>query len=210
MQKCAVLLMLAVGVGISVAGVAKEDLAEFARHTKQVVEGKFPDRECKTSADGATLVCGNVHLGLENLRRKIEEVGAEGATADAIILQYFGLGLSAVTQREHKATESGATATPGWETARELLRPQLVPADYRQQFADLVTREFLPGIDVAWAVGEPDHYALVLNSDLKDWGIPRQQLEQQALANLAAASRNVAIEGETSSDSELPGLWLAI
>jgi hypothetical protein len=113
-------------------------------------------------------------------------------------------------QHEQKAEGGDATGTSSWEVARARLLPQLVPTDYHRQYPDIITRKFLPEIEVAWVLDEPDRYAFVLKSHLKVWKISRQQLEQQALDNLAASSADLKVEAEAPEDTELPGLWLAI
>lgn len=210
-QRCIVPSMLVMAALISVVASAQQDPVEFSRHADKVVEENFPDRECEPTKDGSALECGDVVLGLDNLRRKIAEVGAEGAVADAMILQFFGLAMAESIQRRQEAGQQSPVADAStWEAASKRLRPQLVPADYRKQHKGLLTDEFLPGIEVAWVLDEPDRYIFVLKHHLKQWKISRQQLEQQALANLSAASSQLKFEAEAPEDTDLPGRWLAI
>ncbi len=211
---------------ISVAGgvLAGDAASGFALRAKRVIEESFSDRDCQPA--GNTLVCGDVNLGLDNLERKIAEVGAEGEVIDAMILQFFGLAWAEVLQDQSAAASQGVQArsetdqanrsdaargdAKDWQAAAPKLRPQLVPTDYRKQLGKKNVESFLPGILIATAVDEPDRYQFVLDRHLKAWDVTQQDIRRRALANLTSIAATLELGATPPEDPELPGAWLSI
>lgn len=196
------------------SAVGAESSAEFAERAARVIEARFPERQCRIDAPAA-VVCGDVTLGLENLRRTIAETGAEDDVIDAMIIQFFGLAMveAMQDQQAHRADSKGraqgTSETAGWDSA-ERLRLQLVPVDYRKQLGKKNVESFLPGILVAVAVDHPDRYEFMLDRHLEAWPATREEARARALRNLARISEGLALEADRPGNPELPGKWLAI
>jgi|GEM_PF-5825971 len=214
-----VLLILPIALGSATGSRAEQSPTAFAERAKGVVEGHFEDRTCEVS-NPQTLICGEVTFGLDNLRRTIAETGAEGASIDAMILQFFGLAWAEAIQgptgpAPASAPPSGDIAAsdgelPGRDDSIGRLRPQLVPSDYEDQVGRKNLETLVSGIEIAIVIDEPERYTFVLDRHIDSWAVRREELRARALENLSARSGSLEIESQPPSDPDLAGRWLSI
>jgi hypothetical protein len=173
-----------------------------------IVRQEFPDLELETSVDPEILRHAEAELGLQNLRAKCrslaapETAGAAAAAIDVeicrgVIRQHF----AALRER----LEKPAPAKPlELAEASPRLRPQLAPAEYLEK-NQLAHRTFGDGLVVAFVLDSASNYSYVTEDDLARWKVDVAEVERRALANLAAASRDIPVQA-----TEPPDLMLAV
>lgn len=74
------------------------------------------------------------------------------------------------------------------------MRLQIAPDDYLGQARDLVHREFLAGLMIAYAIDENDRYELVRQPVIDSWHVEQPEIETRAIANLGAVSTDIPLE----------------
>lgn len=90
-----------------------------------------------------------------------------------------------------------------WELAKDRIMPQLIPAE-NKTLIPLVTKPFLPDVDVGFVIDREDRYDFVDPGYLSAWGIDEQTLVDTAMANLEDRSKNLSLEVAHLGDSTDP------
>jgi uncharacterized protein DUF1444 len=147
-------------------------------------------------APGKTLdvvLMGKVEFGLQNLRSKLclANPPPGAAARDEAMRTHFDAMMLLLSQREPKAPH-------GWPEARGIVTPQFMPTDYLRPFRDkrvLVTRPFLPGVELAVVLVQKDGYGYVREEDRVRWKIDEQTLFETALKNLDAKNTSAKLQG---------------
>lgn len=178
----------------------------LGQHAEILLHFHHPRAGCKVVAGGEALECGEMTLGLGNLYRHLKEAEADRAEIDRRLLAEYE------EARRRAAAEKGMApgSTPSWAQARARLRPQLVPAEYGAQNPGLLRRAFLPGVDLAYAVDQPERYTLLLAPQAASWGVDTGEVHAVALANLETLSDPQALAVTLPTDPNARGRWLSI
>ena len=105
------------------------------------------------------------------------------------------------------AERQASTDKSEFAAASNLVRPQIVPADYLQQAGDLVHRAFLAGLLVAYAVDDKERYELIRQSNIDSWDVGQTAIEARAIANLESVSSEISLSPRPNPDG---GAFIAV
>lgn len=175
---------------------------DFRDAVLAIVHEELPDLELETSVDPEILRHAEAELGLQNLRAKCRSLAPPGSTAGSAAAEVEAC---RGVIREHFAAiaeslKAPAETTPlGLAEAGPRLRPQLAPAEYLDQAA-LVHEPFGEGLVVAYVLDSPANYRYVTADDLARWKVDVAEVRRRALANLAAASRDIPVQATAPPD----------
>ena len=130
-----------------------------------------------------TITIANTEIYLDNIYRQVRSL-PPGQRDDEIV-SFVEKGLA-----EHETSKQDA----GFAAASERVRLQIAPDDYLGQARDLVHREFLAGLMIAYAIDENDRYELVRQPVIDSWHVEQPEIETRAIANLEAVSTDIPLE----------------
>ena len=135
--------------------------------------------------DPGVIKIGSNEIGLANLYRHVRSLPP--ASRDQEILKFID-GILAPASHPHA----------NFADVRERLRVQLVPAEYltlnEKTKTPIVHRPLAQDVIIAYAIDEPNRYALVLEDELAKWEVTANKLHDQAVANLEATAKDIKVE----------------
>lgn len=176
----------------------------FSEHVVTQLRAKYPARRFSLEQDSQVLRAGSYRLPLVPLYEELEKAHAKGPEVDKRINDHF----EAIFNPKERNLP--ALATPPWEEAAKTIVPRLVTPDYGRK-VDLVRRDLVPGVQVAYTLGEDKGVVLLVTSDdLKAWKLEEPRLYEQALANLAARSQKVTLVQPPAPEPGVQGKWVGV
>jgi N-acetylneuraminic acid mutarotase len=137
-----------------------------------------------------------------------------------VLLLALGAGAVAYVRRSHRRATAMTVSEPDalgptfdipktWDLARPLLRPQLVPTAYAEDY-HFVSRSFAPGIAAVSVIDFPEHMVYVLPDRLAAWGVDEPAVFAAAVENLTrAVGATSKVEAKRPTDSTKPGKFTA-
>lgn len=150
----------------------------------EILRERYPDQDYRVDVDG---IRGEGHvIRIHNLHRKI---AAEPERRDAILREFA---------RDLARPSTGDDATPSWDDAAARVLPVLKPRSYFRDegpTAWLVRADWLPDVQIAYALRQEARVRFLHTDDLKRWDRTREDVHERALANL----------GELPWPKKLPG-----
>jgi Protein of unknown function (DUF1444) len=173
--------MAGASLALMVAGqaFAGSDFEEFRQEVAELLRRRRTDLVLSLPADDPQRIdIGEMHFFLGNLQHHVE--GMEQGEREDEILGFFDKAIAA------NNTDMNTIKT--WEDAKERLRIQIVPIEYRGQAPDLVSRDLSSKVIIAYAVDAQSTYQLVMQNMVKDWGVDADTLHAAAIAGLEAIS----------------------
>jgi hypothetical protein len=178
--------------------------ASFGEHVVTLLGAKYPQRRFAIEEGGKVLRAGSYRLPMEPLYRDLESHHVEGAEVDRRILAHF----NAIFTPQQQPVQT--LETPPWSVASAQVVPRLVNPAYGQRL-NLVRRDLVPGIQVAYSLGQRGNVLLLVTpDDTKVWNIDEPSLYRQALANLTAMSNHVQTAGPPGPEPGVRGHWLGV
>jgi hypothetical protein len=183
---------------------ALRDQVSFADHVVKVLQAKYPARRFATEQEGTVLRAGAARLPLDKLYQQLEIQHVTGDDVDKRILGHFDAIFNP------KEVKLAPIQTPPWSEAAKKALPRLVTPAYGQK-QNLVRDDLVPGVQVAYTVGQQKNVLLLVTpDDLQTWKIDAAALRQTALANLTALSRNVRLAGPPAPEPGVRGRWIGV
>jgi hypothetical protein len=178
--------------------------AAFSEHVVTVLRAKYPARRFSLEQDGQILRAGSYRLPLDKLYEELETAHSKGPEVDKRINDHF----EAIFNPKQRNLP--ALATPPWEEAAKTIVPRLVTPDYGRRM-DLVRHDLVPGVQVAYTLGEDKGVVLLVTSDdMKVWKLEEPRLYERALANLAARSQKVTLIQPPAPEPGVQGKWVGV
>lgn len=132
------------------------------------------------SADNVILA-GETRIGLQNLQAKFLLSDQSEETLAELVKEHLAFVLV------------GERSVPEWKTAKDRLRPQIMPAEYAAK-VPLITLPFSPTLTVGIVLDEEAGYMYVRQEDASQWHQSPDALLEIALANLEQASRGMQMQ----------------
>jgi hypothetical protein len=176
--------------------------AQIQSEALSFLQKEYPDDAFKRGSTVDVVVMGEAVLGLQNLLRKLCQANPSPSQAqrtDAMRSHF---------QEVIPATRAAAAWKPpaSWTDARAVVTLQLMPSDYLRNFQDkaaLVTRPFVPGVELAVVIDEKGRYGYVREEDRARWSVDVKTLFESALKNLDRANVNAKLQGGGDPDKFL-------
>ncbi len=170
-----------------------DELRAFARQVLAILRDLYPGQRPTLGADGETVRLGSAQFGLDNLAAKFRQTGRAPDTLRRLVKEHF-----AQLLRDSDALLGDIT----WGEVKPILRPQLMPESLLRQLA-LAQRPFGPGVRCGLVVDAPSGYRYVRNEELEQWRVEAKQAWTVALANLAAHSQGLQVQGTPEPNATL-------
>jgi len=210
-----VVLVLGWGVALLVitppAQQSLRSLSAFTEHAAQVLRARYPDRQFAVVQDGTAIRSGNTNFGLRELYEELETSHVKPEQIDDRIRSHFAAAFARVAAQGRRRAPGPPPATPPWEQAKRVILPYLVTSQYAQRIPTLVHRPLVPGLEVAYTIGQGEGSVLLLASDdLAKWQLGEPQLYEQAVANLASASRGLKVAAGPERTPNVKGHWAGV
>ena len=161
----------------------------FKETVVALLHRRHPDWQIEAGANPQTIKIGTAEIYLDNIYRHVRDLPA--AQRDDEIVAFMEPAL---------AGRETSTETSEFAAASKLLRPQIVPADYLQQASDLVHRDFLAGLIVAYAIDDKERYELVRQSSIDSWQVGPAEIEVRAITNLETVSAGISLNSRSNPD----------
>lgn len=164
---------------------------EFQDYVFDILCKHFPKQVFKKS-DNPNLIIMESHvsrqISLQNLYRFY--LLPENSIEDTIryIIGSFDSVIRLQTKEKDKLVDMSS-----WDIAKGLLRPQLMPRDYKERYG-VISRTFYDNIEIGYVLDHPDTYEYVTEKTLSLWEKSFKEVDEQALQNLATIAENIPIE----------------
>jgi hypothetical protein len=170
----------------------------FRKSVIALLSRRHPEWRIEPETDPESIAIGDNRLYLGNLYLRVKTMS--DADRESEILAFFENSLT-VTNKASPADEAP------FASARQLLRPQIVPAKYLQTAADLIHRPFLADLIVVYALDDDRTYQLLQQAAADKWHAGREEIEKFATENLEALSLTLPLK---VSPNNKAGAFLAV
>ncbi|MFV0368115.1 MAG: DUF1444 family protein [Hyphomicrobiaceae bacterium] len=183
---------------------ASDDMSAFRTEVIQMLKNVEPGVGIERLPEPLMLKVGGNEVSLSNIYQKYREL--PGDERKRFLESTVPLLLPAEFKKPASTPED-------FNAAKSRLRIQIAPVEYVAHVAEKMKKE-LPHrklsrlVISAYAVDSPNMLRYVTSSDLDAWKVSEDDLRQQAIANLDAASTN--IELKPSQPANGAGAYLAI
>jgi len=168
----------------------------FKQTVIALLNRRYPEWQVDPGTNPQTIKIGSSEIYLDNIYRHVRDLPS--AQRDDEIVAFME---RALTEREASTDKSE------FASASNLIRPQIVPADYLEQAGDLVHRAFLAGLLVAYAVDDKERYELIRQSNIDSWHVGQTDIEARAIANLESVSAGISLSPRSNPDG---GAFIAV
>lgn len=172
---------------------------QFQSEVLEFLKKEYPEQKFALDKNVDVIRMGEVELGLQNLRSKICQSNQPLAKSSRreVLRSHFSAML--------KLLEAGERQPPDtWSQAKERIYPQLMPSEYLSESIGtgkaIVSRPFIPGIELAIVLDVKDGYSYVREDNRVQWKVSKEELFETALRNLDEQKSNVKLQG--SGDPE--------
>lgn len=176
--------------------------AQIQSEALSFLQNEYPNDRFKRGSAVDVVVLGEAELGLQNLLRTLCQANPLPNQAQRIEA------MQAHFREVIPAVRTAAAWKPpaSWAEAQAVVMLQLMPSDYLRNFQDkaaLVTRPFVPGVELAVVIDEKGRYGYVREEDRARWSVDSKALFEAALKNLNRANVNAKLQGGGDSDKFL-------
>jgi uncharacterized protein YtpQ (UPF0354 family) len=169
---------------------------DFKQTVIALLSRRHPEWHVDPGTNPQTIKIESSEIYLDNIYRHVRDLPS--AQRDDEIVAFME---RALTEREASTDKSE------FASASNLIRPQIVPADYLEQAGDLVHRAFLAGLLVAYAVDDKERYELIRQSNIDSWHVGQTDIEARAIANLESVSAGISLSPRSNPDG---GAFIAV
>lgn len=155
--------------------------SQFQKRALEILKRSHPNESFRQGSSALKVMLGAVELDLQRLYSNCRNNETQ---TEELVLQYFS----------HAIALSRRPASINWETARPLLRPQLVPLEFQDRLP-VWTYPFSEKIGIGIVLKESDGAPFVRAEQLAEWGIPAEGMYKQSVENLSGdkAEKEVTI-----------------
>jgi hypothetical protein len=162
------------------------------------LQKEYPSQRFVSGKSVDVIAMGEVELGLQNLRSKLclASPALSWKARQEEMRTHFQAMMLRLKEREPK------TPAP-WAEARTRLLPQLMPSDYLRLISQahvLVTRPFIPGVELGVVLDRKDGYEYVREEDRAQWAVDQKELFDVALENLIQKKGDIKLQGGDGAD----------
>ena len=110
----------------------------------------------------------------------------------AIILVLAGVGIT---------TLSAGRGSPEWQEVRQKIMPQFMPTQ-NKDLISVIHNPFADDIDIGYVIDADTKYQFISPEMLTTWDVTQDMVEDQAMRNLEARSRNIDVEVAEASEKD--------
>jgi uncharacterized protein YtpQ (UPF0354 family) len=168
--------------------------ADFRDRVLKRVRLSYPSVRFEAPAQsGDVVIAKGIQIGLQNLKAKFDLSDRSQQAFEQLVAEHFQV----VLEEE--------PSVPGFGTAREKIRPQIMPPDYAQQ-APIISLPFGQTLAVGIVVDSDKGYSYVKREDAVRWNKSETELRDIAIANLDGASRKMQMQSSENEEAK----WIAI
>lgn len=98
-------------------------------------------------------------------------------------------------------TMGNAQGSKEWREVRSRIMPQLMQTSHKQKI-DIIHKEFADDIDIGFVVDAETKYQFIDSEMMENWKVTQEVIEDQAMRNLEARSRNIKVEVAQASETD--------
>jgi len=166
---------------------------QFQSEALAFLKKEYPKQQFVQGQSVDVIRMGETELGLQNLRSKICQANPplNGILRQREMRAHFKAMMQLLKAREPKVPHT-------WSEAKGTVYPQLMPSDYLRSFNKgraLVTRSFVPGVELAVVLDGKDSYGYVREEDRLRWKVSEKELLEAAMKNLDEKKGGTKLQG---------------
>lgn len=166
---------------------------QFQSEALAFLKKEYPKQQFAQGQSVDVIRMGETELGLQNLRSKICQANPplNGTLRQQEMRAHFKAMMQLLKAREPKVLHT-------WSEAKGTVYPQLMPSDYLRSFNKrrvLVTRSFVPGVELAVVLDGKDSYGYVREEDRIRWKVSEKELLEAAMKNLDEKKGGTKLQG---------------
>ena len=195
--RCLLVLALAASFASEAGAACDFSASQVQLEALRFLRNTYPDQPFVADSNADKIRSGPAEFGLQNLRSKLclALPKADAVARDAIMREHFAAVMRQLEKRETVAPTS-------WSEAQALLIPQFMPTDYLHASTGrlLVTRPFVPGVELGIALDRREGYGYVRDEDRARWKVDAATLFDLALKNLDRKSQGAKLQGGGDPD----------
>lgn len=173
---------------------AKPTLEGFRARVLKLVKASYPKVQFDASIQSAdVIVAKGTQIGLQNLKAKFDQSDRSQQSLEQLVAEHFDFIL-----REEPAV-------PDFNTARQKLRPQIMPPEYARQ-APILSFPFGETLAIGIVLDSDVGYSYVKREDATRWKKSDEELLEIAIANLDEASHEMQMQSTNNEEAK----WIGI
>ena len=170
------------------------DAGSFRDRVLKLAKASYPGVPFEAPAQSAdVIVAKGTQIGLQNLKAKFNQSDRSQQTLEQLVAEHFHF----VLQDE--------ASVPDFDTARQKLRPQIMPPEYAQQ-APIISFPFGQTLAIGIVLDSDKGYLYLKSENALRWNKSHKELLDLAIANLDEASRKMQMQ--STEDEEVK--WVGI
>jgi hypothetical protein len=191
-------LLVAVLLATSTAMACELTAPQVQEEALAFLQKEYPTQQFRRGKSIDVIVLGEAEFGLQNLRSKLclsNPQQSAKARQDAMRAHFQAMMLR-LKEREPKVPST-------WAEAKERLFPQFMPSEYLRlisQTRAVVTRSFIPGVELAVVQDRKESYEYVREEDRTRWSVDQKQLFSVAIENLAKKKSSIKLQVGDGAD----------
>jgi len=139
-----------------------------------------PDRKVSQSDDPLVIDCDESKLGLTNIKANFLHTTQTDSDLRELIAETLSVPINAVKDID----------MADWNTAKERLMPQLMPAAYLDRMP-LIWRPFGDVVVVGYVLDSEKAYSYVTSNELAAWNVDADEVHEIAISNLDRRSKGL-------------------
>jgi uncharacterized protein YtpQ (UPF0354 family) len=170
------------------------EAVSFRDRVVKLVRASHPDVSLEAPAHSPdVIIVKGTQIGLQNLKAKFNESDRSQETLERLVSEHIQLALYY------------EPSVPDFETARQKLRPQIMPPEYAQQ-APIVSFPFGQTLRIGIVLDSDKTYLYVRGEDALRWNKSHQELLDISLSNLDEASRKMEMQSGSNEEAKWVGI----
>jgi uncharacterized protein YtpQ (UPF0354 family) len=167
--------------------------SEFRERVLKLSRSLHPEVHFEPAEEEGVIAANGIRMGLQNVKAKFELSDRSEGALKQILAEHLVVVLSA------------ESPMPGFETARQRLRPQLMPPEYAEKMP-VIAFPFGETLAVGIVLDTKRSYAYLRHEDAVRWGKSHDDLLEISIGNLDAASRNIQMEFMSDQGTKWVGI----
>jgi hypothetical protein len=166
------------------------DAEGFRDRVLKLVRVSYPSVQFEAPAQSEDIIIAKgIQIGLQNLKAKVDQSDHSQQTLEQLVAEHFQFVLA------------DEPSVPDFATARQKIRPQIMPPEYAQQ-APLVSFPFGQTLAVGIVLDSEKGYLYLKREDALRWNKSDKELLDIAIANLDEASRKMQMQSSNNEEAK--------
>lgn len=171
-----------------------EEPENFRDRVLKYVRASFPKVKFEVSQTKEDVILAkDFEIGLQNIQAKFQQSDRSQQSFEQIVQEHFQFVLGS------------ERSVPDFATARDKLKPQIMPLEYTKQ-ATILSFPFGRTLAIGIVLDMEEGYVYLNSENLAKWNKTEKELLDLAIANLDAGSRQMKMEASEGEEAKWVGI----